>query len=763
MRLWSHQPLIASLGTWLLLVSASHGTKPLVRDMCQVTLEPLSKTAVGAPFEVRITVNAMRSWPCNSVIMDVVEEARSAKCVGRSSWTFQMDSARPFVTTTSVELRPNDTSYVVFRVLCPEANSKGQRYGEGHRLYFVTTEADVRITDRCPWDEPKPWPDWRDQPRGGFPVPGEFPLDDSLWGILKVDPVTLPKTAGPVDLRLHFSPARHPCDSVIFDVKTEGGLEYLGDTVWVVKLKAGVPIDTAISVIVPEKARTAIYVGLKCGGAYYRVERRLFTINDTLEYYAVHPWRAQDYPPLVVPQKVLTGMEKLRDMEKTPLAGSSAQFVEVDGVVYLRREGEYKFRVSPTVTDMDAYSKQVQDSMNAIPLTSEYDVKFIICDSIQMDIVKSEVTDLVPGGKIDSCEIFASRVAKKVLMGLAEKGIKFQFDVLNPVTPGSSSRMKKPESLFDRPDSTRLAPFQMSMAPSVILNENFEGSWPNQWDCYDQAVDQGGLDYWGRSTIMYHAGLKSLWCSGVGDMIDGSHYDVGQSSFLETAVDVHEYGNLTLVFWLWYDIFQFGFDNFAYYYSTDDSNWIPIESLKGTGLGWQYKTVNVANSPERIYLRFVFQSGTLPAANRGVYIDDIVVTGTSKCDLAPYTPAGWSGPVVLNSRPGVFQSGLLYQGEPIYLHAALVNWGPGTAEAHVENLHQIDGVSVNGWNVPELPSGYYFQQTNIPNSNFADAGWHQITYTADLAGAIPEVNESNNTWSEWFEWRPPEITIWGYL
>lgn len=763
MRRWRSQ--LAGVVLLLALSSSGRATQPRDEESIKFDLVPTSALKALGLVDFRLTVTMTSTRWRDSHYDNVTiwaETFGKIKLVGDTKWTCSLDSTLPFSAHVQAEFFPDDTAEIHIILRFP-LRPGGEPTGVDRRFFFVTTADSVQIRPGDPRDAPKPWPDWRDQPRGGFPVPGEFPLDDSLWGILKVEPVSLPKHAGPVDLRLSFSPARKPCDSVIFDVRTVGGLVYSGDTVWAVKLMAGIPIDTVISVTVPDKARTAVYVGMQCGGAYHSAERRFFTIHDTLEYYAVHPWHVQDYPPLFVPQKILTGMDRLREMEKTPLVGTGAQFIEVDGVVYTRREGEYKFRVSPPVTDMEAYAKQVEDSMNAIPLTSLYDVKFIICDSTQMALVSSQVADLKPAGEVDSCRVFASRVAKKILMELAEKGVKFQIDVLNPVAPGSSPKETKSESRFDGFDSIPPGPIQKSMASSVVFNENFEGFWPGQWTCHDGNDLIGGIDYWGRSSLMYHSTSKSVWCSGYGDMIDGSHYDIGQSSFLETSVDVHEYGNLSLSFWLWYDILQFGFDNFAYFYSTDDTTWQQLESLNGTGLGWQYKTAIIVNSPERLYLRFVFQSGTTPAPNRGVYLDDIVVTGTRKCDLAPYTPAGWSGPVVLNSHPGVFQSGLLYQGEPIYLHAALVNSGPGTAEAHTEQLHQIEGVATNPWIVPELAPGYYYLQTNIPNTNNAGAGWRQVTYTADLTGVIPEINESNNTWSGWFEWRPPEITIRGYL
>lgn len=449
MRNWRSKLLVQIAVAWFVSLYSLHASQPTIYPFWEVTLERAGKLAFGAPNEFKITVTTKRMPYCNPVMLEIKNEPRSATVVGQSGWSFMADTARMYTTTVSVELDKHDSTFLLFYVRCPQPTKDGKTWGETHRLFLVADEDDVMITDRTPWSLDKPWPNPRDLPRAGFPVPGEFPEDDSLWGILKVEPVALPKHSGPVDLRLSFSPARKPCDSVTMSFRTFGDLQYAGDSIWNLPLTAGVPIDTVVTVVVPDSSRTALYVSLKCGGAVYTEERRFFTVDDTLAYYSVHPWHKEDYPPLFVPEKVLTGLDRLHEMEKTPLSGVTGQFIEVEGKVYTRREGEYKFRVAQPTTDLQSHGKMMQDSLEAIPPTAEYDVEFQICDTTQMNLVKSRVSELVHSRSFEGCELYTSRVMKKILMELAEKGIKFKFDAWDPVKPDAPKKGSKPESSVD--------------------------------------------------------------------------------------------------------------------------------------------------------------------------------------------------------------------------------------------------------------------------------------------------------------------------
>lgn len=117
----------------------------------------------------------------------------------------------------------------------------------------------------------------------------------------------------------------------------------------------------------------------------------------------------------------------------------------------------------------------------------------------------------------------------------------------------------------------------------------------------------------------------------------------------------------------------------------------------------------------------------------------------SSPDLAPYTPAGWDGPVVVSSVAGTHSTTVpIPSGATAYLDFAAIN--QGTEATTVSYYHEIyvDDVLKGSWftGPPHTPT-YFVYVADHSLGVLAD-GLHEVRYVIDSSGVIAESNEINN-------------------
>ncbi|MFQ6127574.1 MAG: OmpL47-type beta-barrel domain-containing protein [Thermoplasmata archaeon] len=116
---------------------------------------------------------------------------------------------------------------------------------------------------------------------------------------------------------------------------------------------------------------------------------------------------------------------------------------------------------------------------------------------------------------------------------------------------------------------------------TVVLNENFEGSWPGGWFLGDNA-SLGGKDYWGVSNYRSYEGSWSGWSAQFGDVHETAyHEDFDNGGFLPTEWTTYSAGPDSHP---WEMKFDFGSDYFAECNSseagvgTDITEWLQMTS-----------------------------------------------------------------------------------------------------------------------------------------------------------------------------------------
>lgn len=129
---------------------------------------------------------------------------------------------------------------------------------------------------------------------------------------------------------------------------------------------------------------------------------------------------------------------------------------------------------------------------------------------------------------------------------------------------------------------------------------------------------------------------------------------------------------------------------------------------------------------------------------------------TSSCplpDLAPYTPSGWSAPIVLSTQPGTStNSSVITAANSIYIDLAWANFG--NADAGPFNvLLTLQGSSLGTISSGGLVSLSYQGMTDITLSPLP-AGTYTLTMSIDSGGSVTESSESNNSYSRTFTVSP---------
>ena len=149
-----------------------------------------------------------------------------------------------------------------------------------------------------------------------------------------------------------------------------------------------------------------------------------------------------------------------------------------------------------------------------------------------------------------------------------------------------------------------------------------------------------------------------------------------------------------------------------------------------------------------------FSDGSVVANNASLVqvLDTPDCPPPSQPNLLPYTPGGWSYPLVPSSTPGTTVVYTLYASLDTYLNFAYQNAGTyGTTSSFSTCLYS-DGIEL-----------YCESNSLAPNATDLNAdwqfpawqptqGWHTLKIVTDVGNVIGESNEADNVWERSFYW-----------
>ena len=182
------------------------------------------------------------------------------------------------------------------------------------------------------------------------------------------------------------------------------------------------------------------------------------------------------------------------------------------------------------------------------------------------------------------------------------------------------------DGVCDTPELGGLCPADCT---TVLLWEDFEGSWPGLWTAGD-ANDHWatGKDFWGRVTNRYHSATRSLWCAENGEDALGG-YDNNMDAWANRTVDLAPYAGqtITLSLWIWVHVDDTD-DYYRTRYSANGGSWATLETVTGDTGGWVQKTHDLSahGGAATFVLGLYFHSDGLNSTQEGAYVDDILIT-----------------------------------------------------------------------------------------------------------------------------------------
>ncbi len=141
--------------------------------------------------------------------------------------------------------------------------------------------------------------------------------------------------------------------------------------------------------------------------------------------------------------------------------------------------------------------------------------------------------------------------------------------------------------------------------------------------------------------------------------------------------------------------------------------------------------------------------GTLPTAPTPVgaqlYLQKVAV---SLANLAPYTPSGWSAPIVVSTTTGTnTDSSPLYTTSNLYVDWAVTNSGAAAASSTFYTYLYVDGTLKQSWSTASLAAGSPVTVLDYSLGTLS-AGTHTLQITTDATGVITESNESDNSYTK---------------
>jgi len=224
-----------------------------------------------------------------------------------------------------------------------------------------------------------------------------------------------------------------------------------------------------------------------------------------------------------------------------------------------------------------------------------------------------------------------------------------------------------PPTLTPTPTPTR-TPTHIPTATSsnwvTIISENFEGSFPGQWNVFDNDGATNGEYYWAKRNCRADTGSYSGWAVGGGTngaaLACGSSYPSNSDSWME-------YGPFSLVgasaaefnFRLWMNS-ESGFDLVCRTASVNNLNFYGT-CTSGNTAGWIDRTLNLNSVPTlgnllgqpNVWIALIFESDSSVTLSEGGYVDNIVLR---KCISGTCTGLNGSTPASEPDRLMEFQA-----------------------------------------------------------------------------------------------------------
>jgi len=188
----------------------------------------------------------------------------------------------------------------------------------------------------------------------------------------------------------------------------------------------------------------------------------------------------------------------------------------------------------------------------------------------------------------------------------------------------------------------------------------------------------------------------------------------------------------------------------GYYFKGNDGvSYHTIMSYDSDGYGGSYTEAPLFSSPDHYYkgakVGNATHDNTRTIRNTYSYAAQWRVR---KPDLRPYTPKGWSSPLVVSKSYSTATSSTdsrFLDSDNLYLSWAVECINEDIGSSFNLALY-VDGTVRQTWSTSSLSAGYYWHRDGY-NLGSLSVGTHTIKFVVDDGKTVDEINESNNTYT----------------
>lgn len=160
----------------------------------------------------------------------------------------------------------------------------------------------------------------------------------------------------------------------------------------------------------------------------------------------------------------------------------------------------------------------------------------------------------------------------------------------------------------------------------------------------------------------------------------------------------------------------------------------------------QYRYLDGAVGDDLLHAGWIDRRDT-PTQGHNVYTCE----RSTHPDLSPFVPEGWDASLVGNMFAGERSTGYLAAGQRAFISFAFINDGLVDTSVEFRIELSVDGTPVSAWTMPGgLAVSTYV--TVEDHQLILGAGPHEISFSVDTLGEVPESDETDNVVAETWVW-----------
>ncbi|MEE9442497.1 MAG: dockerin type I repeat-containing protein [candidate division Zixibacteria bacterium] len=418
------------------------------------------------------------------------------------------------------------------------------------------------------------------------------------------------------------SPALWKCKEceITFNIDTIDNLQYKGPMIMTGIASKENPAVFELKFNIPENDTSGFEITIRSRDSIGMLINYFWVTTESKGFFHGNPKKNRGSDPTKRKPRIITKEEqqyrKMKEMEKTPLTEYSAQTLVVGNKTYIRRKGEYKFRLAPTFAD----PKDAKDDERMIEYWEWMRKDVFILDlsaTKDYDFAKGKVDSLISTTKEHHYKVF---LTPEQLDTLLENGIK--------ILPYSDPDEEPPEN-------------QESSSGGDLLYDNFErSSLGNSW-ITDDLNPLNGIHIWKIEECPNEnpcdGGYRYAWAAGYNQCSQYTH-NIESPLLLAEQIYVGEQLRVYISYCINHELasnLPYEYDNCFFWYKLGEE-WTSAAVHFGDSwrfpdndYGWKIYTFQIDNPQGEDSLDFCFKfvSHNIVTSENGVFLDNVWVWG----------------------------------------------------------------------------------------------------------------------------------------